>query len=67
MGKKYYSVVVKTRIEDGDKVKAVKQLFLVSAESITDAEAKINKEFSTSVEDFDVVSATATTYLKVIE
>jgi hypothetical protein len=56
---KFFEVKVELRYED-DNGKAVKRIepWIVEAESVTDAEASITKEFEGSIVEFEVKSAT---------
>lgn len=67
-GETYYLVKVKTQIEVGeDKYKNLNEQFLVKATSVTDAEAKVAKDFETYTFDWEVKSVKDTRIIKVIE
>lgn len=63
----FYLVKVKVEFEtDAGKMKTGTESYLVSAVSVTDAEAKINDEFSTYPHEWEVKSAASTRIIKVI-
>jgi len=64
----FYLVKVKVEFEtDNGKVKTGVESYLVSAISVTDAEAKTTKEFETYPHEWEVKSAASTRIVKVIE
>ncbi len=64
----YYSVKVSVTIEDdkSGKVKNITELYLVEAEGVTDAEAKVYTDFEGYRDEWEVVSTVKTKILKVI-
>lgn len=63
----WYSVKVKVSTDSGNVVKKVTEQYLVDAVSVTDAEAKINELFSSSLIEFEVDSVTSTKIVDVIK
>lgn len=66
---KYYEVLVQLKIEsDKGKIKKVRELYLVDALSVTEAEARIVKSFSDSgfSQDYSVVSVKGSKVIDVI-
>ena len=63
----YYIAKVKVVVSDnnGKQKKNVEQ-YLVNAVSVTDAEAKIHKDFENTVIDFEVSAVSETKIIKVI-
>lgn len=62
----YYIATVSVEHVDGEKIKKVKEQYLVDAVSVTDAEVKVNEYFKDSVLDFEVSSVTRTKIVDVI-
>jgi hypothetical protein len=63
----YYTVKVQIEVQsEGDKIKKHNEHYLVDAESVTEAEAKIYKEFEKDSLDWEVKSVTASNIIKVI-
>jgi len=64
----YFNVKTQFKAEDDNgKVKKVTELYLIHAESVTDAEAKAVARFGEGISEFKVVSAAETKILDVIE
>lgn len=66
---KYYEVLVQLKMEsDKGKIKKVRELYLVDAMSVTEAEARIVKSFSDSgfSQDYSVVSVKGSKVIDVI-
>lgn len=66
---KYYEVLVQLKIEsDKGKIKKVRELYLVDAQSVTEAEARVVKSFTDSgfSQDYCVVSAKGSKVIDVI-
>lgn len=66
----YYNVKVEITLEadsDGKRGKRRMEYYLVHAESVTDAEAKIAQDFTGFPQDWEVVSVVQTKITKVLE
>jgi phosphoribosylaminoimidazole carboxylase (NCAIR synthetase) len=70
---KYYEVMVQMRIETEDskgeaKIKKVKELYLVDAMSVTEAEARVIESFNKSgfSQEFSVISVRSSKVIDVI-
>jgi deoxyribodipyrimidine photolyase len=64
----YYNVKVSVSIEsDTGKVKKNTEQYLVEAESVTEAEAKMYKDFEGYSGDWEVTSTVKTKIIKVVE
>lgn len=66
----YYTVKVQITLESETEGKAGKkrsEQYLVQAVSVTDAEAKVHKDFEGFPQDWEVVSVVQTKIVKVIE
>lgn len=64
----YYNAKVKVTTEDDrGKLKTRSELYLVDALSVTEAEAKVYKDFEGFTDDWEVVSVAQTKVVKVIE
>lgn len=64
---RYYIATVKVELTDGEKVKTVKEEYLVNAISVTDVEVKINELFKDGTLDFEVSSVRETKIKEVVE
>jgi hypothetical protein len=69
---KYYEVVVEIRNENEDskgnvKIKRNKEVYLVDAMSVTEAEAKVIKLFEGFREEFRVIGVKSSKIVEVIE
>ncbi len=62
----YYIAKVNVSTDTPKGVKKVNETYLVTASTVTHAEALINKDFQDSGVDFEVKSVTASNILKVI-
>ena len=62
----YYLARVKVATDNGNKVTWKKEAYLVSAVSVTDAEAIVNKDFSDSSVEFEVVEVKKSDVIKVL-
>jgi len=62
----FWTVTVQLSVEKNDRLQKVREQYLVSAVSATDAEAKITKEFS-GHSNFEVVGVIQSKIIKVIE
>lgn len=64
----YYNVPVLVKYEDGEKTKTRKDIYLVNAETISDAEYKVKLSFKdNTMDDMEVLGATKTKVIEVIE
>jgi hypothetical protein len=64
----YYNVKVNVTTEsDKGQIKQKSELYLVEAESVTEAEAKMYKDFEGYNDDWEVVSTVKTKIIKVVE
>jgi hypothetical protein len=68
---KYFEVVVQIRQESEDskgnvKVKRIKEVYLVDAMSVTEAEARVVKLFSNFSQDFEVVQVKGSKIVEVV-
>lgn len=64
----YYQVKVALKTEtDSGRIKTVKELYLINAVSVTDAEAKMNEDFQDTGLDFEVIEVKQTSIVKVID
>ena len=64
----FYEVQVEVEFEsDSGRVKKVKEYYLVKAVSVTDAEAKIYKEFEGEQNDWDVKMVKESKIRKVVD
>lgn len=66
---KFFEVHVQLIIENGKKEKKVKEVYLVDAQSVTEAEKRVVKDFVDAKVslDFKVVSAKESKIVRVIE
>lgn len=65
---KYYLVKITMKIEqDSGNLKKVTEQYLVDAISVTDAEAKVVKDFEGSSFDWEVTSASETKIIKILQ
>tara|TARA_R110002051_G_scaffold1671_2_gene9454 strand:+ start:86 stop:277 length:192 start_codon:yes stop_codon:yes gene_type:complete len=62
----YYLVRVKCASDNGRKVTWKKEAYLVSAVSVTDAEAIVNKDFENDSVEFEVVEVKKSDVIKVL-
>tara|TARA_R110000744_G_scaffold15863_1_gene43847 strand:- start:3540 stop:3743 length:204 start_codon:yes stop_codon:yes gene_type:complete len=64
----FYEVQVEVENEsDTGRVKKIKEYYLVQAVSVTDAEAKMYKEFESELNDWEVKMVKESKILKVID
>lgn len=64
----YYKAKVKERREDDNgKMKKFSVEFLVDAESVTEVEATVAKEYFGSINDWDLISVSETKVEKILE
>ncbi len=64
----FYEVQVEVEFEsDSGRIKKVKEYYLVAAVSVTDAEAKIYKEFEGEQNDWDVKMVKESKIRKVVD
>ena len=64
----FYEVQVEVENEsDTGRVKKIKEYYLVQAVSVTDAEAKMYKEFESELNDWEVKMVRESKILKVID
>ena len=66
MNKYIAKVKINVADGDGDKVKKVTEVYLVNAESVTDAEALVYKDFDGETLDWELISVVKSPILKVI-
>ena len=69
---KYFevNVVVNHEVDNGKKgvkIQKVRETYLVDSESVTEAEAKVVKDFQGYTFDFEVKSVTASRIVKILE
>jgi hypothetical protein len=62
----YYLVRVKVANDNGKRIKWQKEAYLVSAVSVTDAEAIVNKDFEEGSVGFEVVEVKKSDVIKVL-
>ena len=62
----YYLARVKVATDTGNKVTWKKEAYLVSAVSVTDAEAIVNKDFAKDSVEFEVVEVKKSDVIKVL-
>jgi hypothetical protein len=62
----YYSVKVAIATDTENGVKIRNEMYLVDAESIVDAESKINKDFADYPNDWHTVQVSETKFMKVV-
>jgi|TARA_R110001592_G_scaffold319013_1_gene596280 hypothetical protein len=62
----YYLARVKVATDNGTKVTWKKEAYLVSAVSVTDAEAIVNKDFANDSVEFEVVEVKKSDVIKVL-
>lgn len=66
MNKYIAKVKINVADNDGDKVKKVTETYLVNAESVTDAEALVYKDFEGETLEWELISVVKSPILKVI-
>jgi hypothetical protein len=65
---KYFTVRVKTKREnDNGKIRTYSEAFLVNAMSVTEAEARVVKKLAGTQDPFQIVSASESRIIEVIE
>lgn len=63
----YYTAKIKVSSEvDEGKIKTRNEVYLVEAESVTEAEAKMYKDFENYKDDWEVTSVVQTKIVKVV-
>ncbi len=63
----YYTAKVQLEDDSSGKVKKVTEMYLVEAMSVTEAEAKVVKDFGTTAFDYEVKAVSASKIIKIIE
>lgn len=63
----FYQTKVAITVETDKGTKTRNEVYLVRAESVTDAEAKIYKDFESFTDQWEVTAVVATKIIKVIE
>ena len=63
----YYTAKVQLEDDSSGKVKKVTEMYLVEAMSVTEAEAKVVKDFGTTAFDYEVKVVSASKIIKIIE
>ena len=62
----YYLVNTKVAVDTGKDVKWTREFYLVEAESVMDAETKVNADWDSSNIEFEVVQVTKSNVIKVL-
>lgn len=63
----YYTAKVQLVTTTGEKEKKINEVYLVDAMSVTEAEAKVIRDFSGTSIDFEVKSVTSSKIIKIIK
>ena len=64
----YYLAKVEVRMEnDRGRIQKIRELYCVEAESVTEAEAKVVKDFGSTTLEYEVKAVSSSKIIKIIE
>jgi hypothetical protein len=63
----WYSVTVQFTVENSGKIKKIKELYMVKAASITDAETQVAKDLDGTIGDYRILTVNESKIVRIIK